>query len=221
MRHRLAPLIALVALCAVLAACGGSASAPATATTAAPTRAATTAPSVPPPTIAPSAAVSTASAVATTAAPAATPVVVAATLPATSAPTASVAPTAAVSSTAGGNTVAVDLKDYAITLSTSTVSAGMVTFNVKNSGPSAHNFNVQSNGEEKGVMTLDPGDRDIDAQSQGRFVRIPLQYSRPRSSRHERHADGEVESGSRFEVRSSKFQMQWPEFDASSTNPGH
>ncbi len=49
------------------------------------------------------------------------------------------------------------MKDYAITLSISTVNAGMVTFNVKNSGPSAHNFNVQANGEEKGVMTLDPG----------------------------------------------------------------
>ncbi len=33
----------------------------------------------------------------------------------------------------------------------------MVTFNIKNSGPSPHNFNVQINGEEKGVPTLDAG----------------------------------------------------------------
>jgi uncharacterized cupredoxin-like copper-binding protein len=51
----------------------------------------------------------------------------------------------------------VELKDFAIMLDKSTVSPGMVTFNVKNSGPSPHNFNVKVNGEEKGVTTLDPG----------------------------------------------------------------
>lgn len=44
-----------------------------------------------------------------------------------------------------------------IALDKTNVSAGMVTFNVKNSGPSPHNFNVSINGEEKGIMTLDAG----------------------------------------------------------------
>ncbi len=51
----------------------------------------------------------------------------------------------------------VQLKDFMITLDKSTVSAGMVTFNVKNNGPSPHNFNVKINGEEKGIPTIDPG----------------------------------------------------------------
>lgn len=33
----------------------------------------------------------------------------------------------------------------------------MVTFTVKNNGPSPHNFNVGMGGDEKGVATLDPG----------------------------------------------------------------
>jgi uncharacterized cupredoxin-like copper-binding protein len=76
--------------------------------------------------------------------------------PATSAPAAT-APAASAPSAAGSTTVAVELKDFAITLDKSTVSAGTVTFNVKNSGPSPHNFTMKVNGEEKGVPTLDSG----------------------------------------------------------------
>lgn len=134
MRHRLVPLLGFFALCGLLAGCGGSSGPTATATTNA--AAATTAP------------VATA-----TAAPLPT-----ASAPAARIPTATPAgaPTSAAPAI-GGNTIAVELKDYAITLSPSTASAGMVTFNVRNSGPSAHNFNVRMGDEEKGVMTLDPG----------------------------------------------------------------
>ncbi len=169
MRHRLLFTFGLLALCASLAACGGSTTA--TATTAAPTRAATAASgaaSAPAPaaaTTAPTAAAATtrpagsaaASAPAATTAPTTAPAAAAATS-APTAPAASVAATtAAPAAAAGGNTVAVELKDFMIALDKSTATAGMVTFNIKNSGPSPHNFNVQINGEEKGVPTFDAG----------------------------------------------------------------
>jgi len=167
MRYRLLALIALLAL-GVLAACGGSAST--TATTAptsvpTPTKAAAAAPTTAPTTVptasvastaAPSASAATAAPAATTApttAPTAAPTIA----PATSAPTIAAATAPAASVASGSNGVMVQLKDFMITVDKSTVSAGMVTFNVKNNGPSPHNFNVKINGEEKGVPTLDPG----------------------------------------------------------------
>jgi uncharacterized cupredoxin-like copper-binding protein len=154
MRHRLVPLVGLLTLCAFLAGCGGSTSTPATATLAAPTSAAASAPTAPAPTAttaAPAAAAASAAPAATAAPSAAT------TAPAASAPAASAASATTAPAAAGSTTVAVELKDFAIMLDKSTVSPGMVTFNVKNSGPSPHNFNVKVNGEEKGVTTLDPG----------------------------------------------------------------
>lgn len=145
MQHRLGPLFGLLTLCALLAACGGSTGAPATATVASPTRAAA------------SAAAATVPATTTTAAPAVATAATTAPPVTTPATPAAAASSASAPSAAGGNTVAVELKDYAITLSTSTVSAGMVAFTIKNSGPSSHNFNVTINGEEKGVPTLDAG----------------------------------------------------------------
>ena len=153
MRHRLVSLLGFLTLGAVLAGCGGSTSAPATATIT-PTSAATSAPAA---TVSATRPAATAPAATTAATAATTAPSVAATSPAASAPTAPDRFATPIASAGDGKTVAVELKDYAITLSTSTVSAGMVTFNVKNSGPSAHNFNVMSNGEEKGVMTLNPG----------------------------------------------------------------
>jgi uncharacterized cupredoxin-like copper-binding protein len=153
MRYRLVSLFGLLTFCAFLAACGGSTSTPATTTLAAPTAAAASAPAALAPTAtttAPAAATAT-TAPATTTAVSAAPTVPAASAPAPSAASATTAPAAA------GSTVAVELKDFAIMLDTSTVNAGMVTFNVKNSGPSPHNFNVKVNGEEKGIATLDPG----------------------------------------------------------------
>ncbi len=132
MRHRLLLTLGVFGLCASLAACGGS-STTATATTASSARAATSVPATTAPTIA-----------ATTSAPTAPVATVAAT---TAAPAAS------------GTTIAVELKDFAIALDKSTVTAGMVTFTIKNTGPSPHNFSVLINGEEKGIAptTLDPG----------------------------------------------------------------
>ncbi|MCA1723470.1 MAG: cupredoxin domain-containing protein, partial [Thermomicrobia bacterium] len=49
------------------------------------------------------------------------------------------------------------LQDFAIALDKSTVNAGMVTFQIKNNGPSPHNFNVKINGVEQGVPTFDAG----------------------------------------------------------------
>ena len=93
---------------------------------------------------------------------------------AASAASATTAPAAA-----GSTTVAVELKDFAIMLDKSTVSAGMVTFNVKNSGPSPHNFNVKVNGEEKGVTTLDPGKTaTLTLNFAGGRLRLPLQHPR-------------------------------------------
>lgn len=158
MRYRLSSFLGLLALCALLAACGGGTSVPAAATVAAPTRAAASAPAATAPAAAAPVATTAATPAAATTAPAGTTAPVAATTaPATSIPAAPTAPAASAPSAAGGNAVAVELKDYAITLSTSTVSAGMVTFTIKNSGPSSHNFNVMINGEEKGVPTLDAG----------------------------------------------------------------
>lgn len=168
MRHRLLPIAGLLLLCVSLAACGGSTTTTATATTVAPTRAAASAPataSASAATVAPAATTAPAapSAPATTVVPVPTaPAATAAPVPtaaaATTAPTAA-APAAAATTagSAGGNTVAVELKDFMIALDKTNVSAGMVTFNVKNSGPSPHNFNVSINGEEKGIMTLDAG----------------------------------------------------------------
>jgi len=166
MRYRLLALVTLLTL-GVLAACGGSASTTVpTAPTSVPTKAAAAAPTTAPttsvasavaPTVAPTRAAPSASAA--TAAPAATiaPTAAPPTAPATTAPatTAATAPAASVAS--GGNVVMVQLKDFMITLDKSTVSAGMMTFNVKNNGPSPHNFNVKINGEEKGIPTIDPG----------------------------------------------------------------
>ncbi len=157
MRYRLLALVTLLTL-GVLAACGGSASTTVpTAPTSVPTKAAAAAPTTAPTTSVASAAAPSASAA--TAAPAATiaPTAVPTTAPATTAPatTAATAPAASVAS--GGNVVMVQLKDFMITLDKSTVSAGMMTFNVKNNGPSPHNFNVKINGEEKGIPTIDPG----------------------------------------------------------------
>ena len=134
MRNRLLPLVALLVL-AILAACGGSTS--------------TTAPTAPP--AAPSASAATAA----TAVPAATTAPT--TAPATSAPTVAAATAPAASVASGGNVVIVQLKDFMIALDKSTVSAGMVTFTIKNNGPSPHNFNVKIGSEEKGVPTLDSG----------------------------------------------------------------
>ncbi len=171
MRHRLLLSLGLLALCASLAACGGSSTA--TATIASPTRAATNAPAaasaaapVAATTAPTSAAVSSSATAATrpagsaaaTAAPTTptdTPKAAPTTAP--TAPAASVAATTVAPAAAGGNAVAVQLMDFAITVDKSTVSAGMVTFTIKNNGPSPHNFNVKINGEEKGVPTLDPG----------------------------------------------------------------
>jgi len=157
MRYRLLALVTLLTL-GVLAACGGSASTTVpTAPTSVPTKAAAAAPTTAPTTSVASAAAPSASAA--TAAPAATiaPTAAPTTAPATTAPatTAATAPAASVAS--GGNVVMVQLKDFMITLDKSTVSAGMMTFNVKNNGPSPHNFNVKINGEEKGIPTIDPG----------------------------------------------------------------
>lgn len=138
MRNSFIPPFGLLILCALLAGCGGSSGTAPTATTAASTRAATGAPAV----TAPAAASSSA---------------IAATSPAASAPASSAASTTAAPSAAGGTTVGVELKDFAITLDKSTINAGTVIFNVKNSGPSPHNFNMKINGEEKGVPTLDAG----------------------------------------------------------------
>ena len=159
MRHRLPIMLGLLILCASLAACGGGTTATATVTS--PTRAATSAVGAAPATAttAPTAAAASGAAAATqpagsvaiSTAPAATIAL------ATSAPTISAATAPAASAASGSNIVMVQLKDFAITLDTSTVSAGMVTFNIKNNGPSPHNFNVKINGEEKGVPTLDPG----------------------------------------------------------------
>ena len=129
MRYRFLLMPGLLILCAALAACGGGPTATATVTS-------------------PTSAAGAASATATTAPTAA---------PATSAPTISAATAPAASVSTSGNVVMVQLKDFAITLDKSTVSTGMVTFNIKNNGPSPHNFNVKINGEEKGVPTLDPG----------------------------------------------------------------
>lgn len=41
-------------------------------------------------------------------------------------------------------------------LDRTTATAGMVTFNVRNDGPSPHNFTLTLNGADKGTMTLDP-----------------------------------------------------------------
>jgi uncharacterized cupredoxin-like copper-binding protein len=149
MRHRLLLIQGLLILCASLVACGGSMAATVTVTS--PTRAAGVASAIA--TSAPTAAA--ASSVAIRTAPAATtaPIIPSA----TSAPTVSAATAPAASAAGGGNVVMVQLKDFAIMLDTSTMSAGMVTFIIKNNGPSPHNFNVKINGEEKGVPTLDPG----------------------------------------------------------------
>ncbi len=167
MRHRLLPIAGLLLLCVSLAACGGSTTTTATATTVAPTRAAASAPataSASAATVAPAATTAPAapSAPATTVVPVPTaPAATAAPVPtaaaATTAPTAAALAAAATAGSAGGKTVAVELKDFMIALDKTNVSAGMVTFNVKNSGPSPHNFNVSINGEEKGIMTLDAG----------------------------------------------------------------
>lgn len=154
MRHRLLIALGLLALCAALAACGSSTTA--TATPASPTRAATGA-SGPAPaaaTTAPTVAVASSAAPAATTAPTVAPT----TAVATSAPTVPAASAVATTAApAAGNIVAVQLKDFAISLDKSMASAGMVTFTIKNNGPSPHNFNVKINGEEKGVPTLDPG----------------------------------------------------------------
>ncbi|MDQ6905447.1 MAG: cupredoxin domain-containing protein [Chloroflexota bacterium] len=181
MRHRLLVMLGLLTLCAALAACGGSTTA--TATTVSPTRAATaasgaaSAPASAAATTAPTVAAASGSAAAATrpagsaSAPGATtaPTTAPATVVAASAPTvapataapatsaSSVATTAAPSAASGGNVVMVQLKDFMIALDKSTVTAGMVTFTIKNNGPSPHNFNVKINGEEKGVPTLDAG----------------------------------------------------------------
>jgi uncharacterized cupredoxin-like copper-binding protein len=144
MRDRLLPLAALLVL-TILAACGGGTSTTATtAPTTAPTANAAS-------TSAPTVALTSAA----TAVPAATTAPTAA--PATSAPTVSAATAPAASVASGGNVVMVQLKDFMIALDRSTVSAGMVTFTIKNNGPSPHNFNVKIGSEEKGVPTLDPG----------------------------------------------------------------
>src|SRR5690348_17001057 len=141
MRHRLSLTLGLLVLCASLAACGGSGTT-ATATTASPTRAATAVSG---------AASASAPAVATTAPTTAPSAAAAATRPAGSASAASsptiaaasaptVAAASAASAVSGGNVVMVQLKDFAIMLDKSTVSAGMVTFNIRNNGPSPHNF---------------------------------------------------------------------------------
>ncbi len=168
MRHRLLLTLGILILSAVLAGCGGSTNTTATATTAAPTRAAS-APAAASSPIAttvsaasvPAATVPVGSAAATRpagSAPAPTVAQPTGTIPlATSASTVAVATASAASAATGGNAVTVDLKDFAIALNTSTVSAGMVTFTIRNNGPSPHNFNVQITGEEKGIPTLDPG----------------------------------------------------------------
>lgn len=151
MRNRLLPLVALLVL-GLLAACGGNAS---TTATIAPTKPVSASPTIAPTVNAASASVPTvvstraaSSAFVATTAPTAAPV--------TSAPTAATT-TPATSASSGGNVVMVQLKDFMIALDRSTVSAGMVTFSIKNNGPSPHNFNVKINGDEKGVPTLDPG----------------------------------------------------------------
>lgn len=172
MRYRLLALVALLAL-GILAACGGSANTTATiAPTSVPTstKAAAAAPTTAPtasvasaaaPTVAPTRAAPSASAAttapATTTAPTIAPTAASIIAQATSGPTtaATTAPAASVAS--GSNVVMVQLKDFMITLDKSTVSAGMVTFTVKNNGPSPHNFNVKINGEEKGIPTIDSG----------------------------------------------------------------
>lgn len=137
MRHRLLFTLGLLILCASLAACGAGSIT--TATTTPPTPAAPAAPAA---TVAPTAAASSGAAATTRPAGSATATPVVA-IPTTPAP-------------AAATTIAVELKDFAIALNTSTVPAGKVTFTVKNMGPSPHNFNVRVNGEEKGVTTLDP-----------------------------------------------------------------
>ncbi len=54
-----------------------------------------------------------------------------------------------------GHTVNVELKDFAITLDTSLVKPGTTTFNIKNTGPSPHNFSVKE--LNKVSETIDAG----------------------------------------------------------------
>src|SRR4051794_40747927 len=146
MRHRFRLAFGVLALGAFLTACGDS-SGPATVMTAAPSRAATSAPVASPVVAAPATALSVAPAATTAPTPAAS--VPAATVVST--------PVAGSPGTTGGNGVAVEVKDVAITLSTSVVNAGIVSVTVRNAGPSPHNFNLMIAGEEKGIPTLDSG----------------------------------------------------------------
>jgi len=54
-----------------------------------------------------------------------------------------------------GHTVNVELKDFVITLDTSLVKPGMTTFNIKNAGPSPHNFGIKD--QMKYSETIDAG----------------------------------------------------------------
>jgi len=87
-------------------------------------------------------------------APAATPAI---STPATAAPVATVAPAATAAPTAApagpASTVTVTLKDMAINLSTSSVSAGTVTFNVTNAGTTIHEFVVLQTSIAQNALT--------------------------------------------------------------------
>jgi len=54
-------------------------------------------------------------------------------------------------------TINVRLKDYAITLDSSTAKAGMVMFVVHNDGPSPHTFHVKVGNDEMGTQAVPPG----------------------------------------------------------------
>ncbi len=126
MRNRWFAMASLLVIAVMLAACGGNTASNKNAT------ATIEAGGVPatPKTVA-SAATTAPAAASTTAASASTPAAGAATT----------APAAAAGG-GGGNVVNVAENDFAIMLDNSTVSAGTVTFNIKNAGPSPHNFMI-------------------------------------------------------------------------------
>ncbi|MCA1666827.1 MAG: c-type cytochrome, partial [Thermomicrobia bacterium] len=75
-------------------------------------------------------------------------------------------PAAGGSAAAAPATVNADEKEYAISLSSSTVKAGTVTFNIKNSGSTPHNLGiVKNNGASKAQGLTNPSDLIKDSET--------------------------------------------------------
>lgn len=98
-------------------------------------------------------------------------------------PAGSSAPPAGGTPAAGGNgaaatsTINADEKDYAISLSSSTAKAGMVTFNIKNSGPTPHNLGiVKGNGASKAQGLTNQSDliKDSDTIDSGKTTTLTV-----------------------------------------------